>query len=187
MVSSNSSSYIVVRAVLSVLGVLLLIFPSLLLSLIFLLFTTASRYPCCPLTLFPGDPPPVLDEALSVVPFSKELVWLPDSHPLSATVTEDSVGPTIPAPPHFLLPLGCFKLRDWRGRRFHYLVGENRLVPRWRQWRLSPPPSCSLSLAYTSLLVLRDHRPRSGWALLLASRLHLRFHLTSVGSRGSCF
>ena len=173
MVSSNSSSYIVVRAVLSVLGVLLLIFPSLLLSLIFLLFTTASRYPCCPLTLFPGDPPPVLDEALSVVPFSKELVWLPDSHPLSATVTEDSVGPTIPAPPHFLLPLGCFELRDWRGRRFHYLVGENRLVPHWRQWRL--------------LRVLRDHRPRSGWALLLASRLHLRFHLTSVGSRGSCF
>jgi len=134
--SSISPSFVVCALPLGRLSILCLLSILLLLllgSLIPIFLTTASRYPCCPLTLLPGDPPPVLANALSVVPFSKELLWMPDSHPLSASVTEDSVYSTIPAPPHFRLPLGFFELWDWRGWRFHYSVGENRLLPRQRR------------------------------------------------------
>ena len=143
---SSSFSFIITCLILSDLCLVTFAFHPLLSSLTFLLLKTASRYPYCPLTLFPGDPPPVLVETLSIVPFSKELSWMPDTRPLSASKTEDSMRSTIPAPPHFHLPLGYFELRDWRGRRFHYSVGENRLVPRWRRWRLSPPQGCMLSL-----------------------------------------
>ena len=72
--------------------------------------------------MLPGDPPPVLMYAVPIVPFWGKLLDVPDSHPLLAPVTEDSISLIIPAPPHFLLPLGYFELRDWRGRRFHYSV-----------------------------------------------------------------
>ena len=68
-------------------------------SSLLLLFSKASRYPCCPLTLLPRDPPPVLMYAFPIVPFSGELLDVPDSHPLSAPETEDSMNLIIPAPP----------------------------------------------------------------------------------------
>ena len=71
----------------------------LLLSVLFVLLISASFIPCCPLTLLPGDPPPVLMYTFPIVPFSGELLDVPVSHPLSAPETEDSMKLIIPAPP----------------------------------------------------------------------------------------
>ena len=68
-------------------------------SSLLLLLSKASRYPYCPLTLLPGDPPPVLMYAVPIVPFSGKLLDVPCSHPLSAPVPEDSLSLIIPAPP----------------------------------------------------------------------------------------
>ncbi len=103
-----------------------------------LMFSSASLYPYCPLQLPPGDPLPVLINALPVVPFLDGLLVVPSSRPLPAPVAEDSMILTIPAPPHCHRPPCYYKLRDWRGRRFHCSVGGYRWGPQMRRRRLPP-------------------------------------------------
>lgn len=67
-------------------------------------FTKAFLFPFCPLTLPPEDPPPVLVNTLLIVPFSGQLLVVPDSRPLPAPVEEDSINLTIPAPPQLDQP-----------------------------------------------------------------------------------
>jgi hypothetical protein len=57
--------------------------------------------------------------AVPIVPFSGKLLDVPDSHPLLASVTEDSISLIIPAPPLQDLPFRYFELRVWRGWRFY--------------------------------------------------------------------
>ena len=67
-------------------------------------FTKAFLFPFCPLMLPPEDPPPVLVNTLLIVPFSGQLLVVPDSRPLPAPVEEDSINLTIPATPQLDQP-----------------------------------------------------------------------------------